>query len=113
METEKELTEKILKITLTIQEKYPELIPHIEEMPDTIPNAKSPGINTKILRDYFESLNSLVKNYISKHTVLTEMKIDRKRRFKALDKLYNDVMRQKMAQRKFKRYSTLSQTTSV
>ena len=87
METEKDLNKKILKITMAIQEKYPELIPYIEEMPDTIPNSKGPGINTKILRDYFESLNSLVKSYISKHTVLAEMKIDKRRKFKALDKL--------------------------
>ena len=37
MKTEKELNADILKKTLMIQEKFPELSKYIEEMPITIP----------------------------------------------------------------------------
>ena len=67
MESEKELNLEILKITMTIQEKYPELSEHLGEMPVTIPDAKSPEINIKNLRAYYDSLTSLLENYIRSH----------------------------------------------
>jgi len=66
MKTE-ELNSKILKITLTIQEKYPELSKYLNEMPVTIPNEKDPEINNKNLKEYYESLTSLLQNYIVEH----------------------------------------------
>ena len=67
METERGLNDKILKITMTIQEEYPELSKYLEEMPDTITNENNSGINIKNLREYYYSLNSLVKNYAREH----------------------------------------------
>ena len=67
MESEKELNLEILKITMTIQEKYPELSEYLGEMPVTIPDAKSPEINIKNLRAYYDSLTSLLENYIRSH----------------------------------------------
>ena len=67
METDRGLYLKILKITMIIQEEYPELTKYLEEMPDTIPNANSPDINIENLREYYDSLNSLVKNYAREH----------------------------------------------
>ena len=64
---EKELNSKILKITMTILEKYPELYNYIEEMPATIPNEKNPDITLKNLKAYYDSLNSILNNYILKH----------------------------------------------
>ena len=64
METEKELNLKILKISLFIQKKYPELIKYIEEMTITIPNERTPQINSNSLAQYFNSLNYLVKGYM-------------------------------------------------
>ena len=59
-----ELNFEVLKITLIIQEKYPELSKYLDEMPVTIPNSKKPEISLKTLRSYFESLTSFLQNYI-------------------------------------------------
>ena len=67
MKTEEELNAAILKITLTIQEKFPELSKYIEEMPVTIPNVAEPEINNKTLKDYYDSLNALLKKYAPNH----------------------------------------------
>ena len=66
MKTEKELEEAILKITLKITNEYPELSKYLEEMPVTIPATKNPDINIKILEDYYNSLESLLKKYSPK-----------------------------------------------
>jgi hypothetical protein len=67
MESEKELNSKILEITMTIREKYPELYEHLGEMPVTIPNIENPEINNKNLREYYDSLKSILKNYEHEH----------------------------------------------
>jgi hypothetical protein len=68
MKTEKELNAAILKITLHIQNTYPELCKYFEEMPITIPNP-NPEISIKTLRDYYESLEIILKKYAASHTV--------------------------------------------
>jgi hypothetical protein len=68
METEKQLNDAILKMTLTIQNEYPELSKYLIEMPATIPDASNPQINIKTLKDYYESLNSILKEYTPNHT---------------------------------------------
>lgn len=67
MKTEAQLNADILKITLMIREKYPELSTYISEMPVTVPNVESPEINAKILQDYFDSLNVIFKRYLLSH----------------------------------------------
>ncbi len=67
MESEKELNSKILEITMTIQEKYPELSEYLGEMPVTISDTKNPEINIKTLRAYYDSLTALLENYVSEH----------------------------------------------
>lgn len=67
MKTEAQLNADILKITLMIREKYPELSTYISEMPVTVPNVESPEINAKILQDYFDSLNVIFKRYLISH----------------------------------------------
>lgn len=67
MESEKELNSKILEITVSIREKYPELYEHLGEMPVTIPNIENPEINNKNLSDYYDSLKSILKNYEHEH----------------------------------------------
>lgn len=64
IKTEEEWNEKILKITIKIKEQYSELGNYLEEMPVTIPNKKYPEITLLSLKQYFESLDSLLKNYI-------------------------------------------------
>jgi hypothetical protein len=63
MKTEAQLNADILKITLMIREKYPELSKYISEMPITIPDVESLEINVKILQDYYESLEAIMKKY--------------------------------------------------
>lgn len=69
MKTEKELNADILKITMLIQEKFPELSKYIAEMPVTIPNVTTPEITVKILRDYYDSLDILLKDYDKNHSI--------------------------------------------
>ncbi len=52
---------------MTIQEKYSELSEYLGELPVTIPDTESPEINMENLRVYFDSLTSLLENYIREH----------------------------------------------
>ena len=56
MKTEKELNTDILKITMIIQSKFPELSKYLAELSVTIPDVANPEINTKILKEYYDSL---------------------------------------------------------
>ena len=69
METEKELNSKILAITMQIHKDYPELSKYLNEMPVTIPDEKRPEMNNKVLKDYYESLNNMLKKYTLEQTV--------------------------------------------
>ncbi len=64
MENEEELNGKILKITLNIQDNYPELSSFLTEMPVTIPNCVHPHINLKNLQEYYLSVKALLNKYI-------------------------------------------------
>lgn len=67
MKTEQELNDAILKITMKIRNDYPELTKYLNEMTVTIPDISSPEINIKILTDYYESLENIIKKYIPNH----------------------------------------------
>lgn len=64
MIVEKELNEKILKITEKIRNNYPELLKHLNELTETIPAKENPEIN---LSKYYDSLVNLVKKYEESH----------------------------------------------
>ena len=66
-DAEADLNSKILKITLTIKEQYPELSQYIEEMPETIPNEENPEITLDNLKTYYESLSLMLNKYKSEH----------------------------------------------
>lgn len=68
MKTAKDINTDILNTTMDIQEKFPELSKYITEMLVTIPDTVNPEITTKNLKDYNESLNSLVTKYSKNHT---------------------------------------------
>lgn len=59
--SEEIIIKKIMDITIEIQEKYPELIKYLNEMPITNPDEKDPEINEKNLVDYLESLSVMTK----------------------------------------------------
>ena len=67
MKTEKELNEEIMKTTLLIQEKHPELSKYIIEMPVTNPEKEHPEISIKQLSNYLDSLNNILKKYAPTH----------------------------------------------
>ena len=68
MKTEKELNENIQKMIATIREEFPELMKFLNEMPETIPDVSHPEINTKILQEYFNSLENLLLKYAPNHS---------------------------------------------
>jgi hypothetical protein len=68
---EKALTEKILKITTLIQERYPELVYELEEYNYYVAGEaepqemkENPEVNISSLSAYYESLKSLLENYL-------------------------------------------------
>jgi hypothetical protein len=63
MKTEKELNTLIIRATMQILEKYPELSELLNEMPVTIPKENHPEITVRILEEYLQSLESILKGY--------------------------------------------------
>lgn len=63
MENEKAFNARIARITAIIQDRYPELTKYLDEMTTTIPYQKHPEISTLALKNYYDSLDSLVRNY--------------------------------------------------
>jgi len=68
MNTEKELTEKILLVTNTIRDKHPELLTFLNEMTVTIPDEKNPEMNVKVLQEYYDSINTILQKYLLEQT---------------------------------------------
>jgi len=66
-DAEADLNSKILKITMTIMDQYPELSKYLEEMPVTIPNEKNPDITLDNLKTYYESLSLMLNKYKAEH----------------------------------------------
>lgn len=67
LKTEKELNADILKISMEIGTKYPELSLNLAEIPVTIPNLPSPKINREMLSKYYKSLKIMEEDYIKNH----------------------------------------------
>lgn len=67
MKTTAELNNNIVKITMTIRNEFPELMKFLNEMPVTLPNLENPEINNKILEDYYDSLEDLLRKYAPNH----------------------------------------------
>jgi hypothetical protein len=62
-----ELNSKIMEITLKIKERYPELAVYLDEMTITIPDEEHPEVTLRNLNRYYNSLNSMLNNYILQH----------------------------------------------
>ena len=58
---------EIIKLTTLIATEYPELYRYLEETPETVPSDNHPTINIKVMEDYLESLNQLLKHHIETH----------------------------------------------
>ena len=61
------IEDEIIKLTTLIESMYPELYKFLEENPLTIPSVIHPNINTKVMEDYLESLDQLLKHHIETH----------------------------------------------
>lgn len=70
-EAKKMWNEKILDITMKIKNEHPELSNFITEIPLKTNDQKSTEANSDItlknLQEYYESLNSILKNYLLEH----------------------------------------------
>jgi len=71
-DAEADLNAKILKITMTIMNQYPELSKYLEEMPATIPNEKNPDITLDNLKTYYQSLSLMLNKYKAEHPNIGE-----------------------------------------
>lgn len=58
---------QIFKLTAKIETKYPELYKYLGENPVTIPSEDHPDINLTVMKNYLESLKSLLKHHIETH----------------------------------------------
>ena len=74
MLVEKKISEKILEITMTIATQYPELSKYLNEMPVTIPDVSNPEIDKEILLEYYNSLDSMLKEYMPNHLQFNNLK---------------------------------------
>ena len=68
MKTERELNQKILKVTLLIRKDYPELSKYLLEMPETIPDIENPQMNNEVLKGYLKSLKEILNKYAPNHS---------------------------------------------
>ena len=67
MENDEDINVKIMKITMVIQENYPELSKYLNEMPVTVPIEQYPELNDTHHEKYYESLLALFRNYVAEH----------------------------------------------
>ncbi|AWV99200.1 hypothetical protein [Arcticibacterium luteifluviistationis] len=61
------LTNEINKLTLKIEEEYPELYKYLDENPITMPNAEHPDMGNKVFAEYLASLKDLLEHHIETH----------------------------------------------
>jgi len=67
-QTEQDLNGDMLQITMTIEDKFPELSKYIGEMPVKISTAPNGEISIKNLHSYYDSLVALLENYAPYHS---------------------------------------------
>ena len=63
-----ELTREINRLTLKIEQEYPELYKYLDENPVTIPSNGDPEMTTKNFSDYLNTLKELLDNHIESHS---------------------------------------------
>ncbi len=62
-----EILKEIFQVQMEIQEKHPELMKYLAEMPDTLPVEGSVKVDSNSLLKYLDSLKEMILNYKSKH----------------------------------------------
>jgi len=61
--TQEEWFKKIIDLIGKINDKHPELVKYLDEMPITLPDLKKPTIDLGVLKAYYNSLNILFDKY--------------------------------------------------
>jgi hypothetical protein len=74
MKTETEWSQEILKITMEIQQEFPELSKYIKEMPVKVVEKDEEGEYSKVMKEYYDSLKDLVGDYSKTHPSTKEKK---------------------------------------
>ncbi len=69
MEALTDLNQKIMRVTMAIKEYCPELSKYLEEMPTTNRTKMKTEITFKDLSMYYDSLRSLMRNYLLEHPI--------------------------------------------
>ncbi|WP_299215394.1 hypothetical protein [uncultured Aquimarina sp.] len=67
MSTPEYLIIQINELTTLIETRYPELYKFLEEQPLTLPTNDTKEMDEKLLSDYLESLNQLLKHHVITH----------------------------------------------
>lgn len=74
MKTETEWSQEILKITMEIQQEFPELSKYIKEMPVKVVEKDEEGEYSKVMKEYYDSLKDLAGDYSKTHPSTKEKK---------------------------------------
>jgi hypothetical protein len=69
MKTAKEWNQKIIDLSQRITREFPELSKYISEIPVKISEKYKPGATAENLKEYYNSLAAIVRNYSSTHDV--------------------------------------------
>lgn len=67
MSTKAELTQKILNITMLIQDKFPELSKYLAELQETLPDMEHPHVEEQELQKYYQTLVTMTDDYLREH----------------------------------------------
>jgi hypothetical protein len=65
--TDIEWTQDIIRITTEIREHYPELVKYVDEMPVSLNQVNAKDKSPNNMKEYYESLEILIKNYKETH----------------------------------------------
>jgi hypothetical protein len=67
MEDQKNINQKIIRITMAIKDRYPELSKYMGEMRATIPDEENPRVTMEDLVKYHDALQSMLDKYVPEH----------------------------------------------
>ena len=67
MKNLQKILKQITNLTLKIEVEYPELYCFLNEDILTIPSKNHPKINIKVMQNYLETLQQMLKEYIKTH----------------------------------------------
>ncbi|GAA4840850.1 hypothetical protein [Algivirga pacifica] len=68
MERFKGLLKEITDLTFKIERDYPELYQYLDENPITIGNSPHPSLDLQTMKNYLESLKTMLERHIDSHT---------------------------------------------